>query len=104
MGAVRCRERLGPAEVLREGSGIKVDGTAGHGLTISVYIEDPGISPGKRAPGPDLSSTWAEQSVLAQGNGQDEFIDRTRHLRLLFDYVLYYHEDRTHLGLGKEIP
>jgi hypothetical protein len=27
----------GPAEVLREGSGIKVDGTAGHGLTISIY-------------------------------------------------------------------
>src|SRR5258707_10763481 len=32
----------GPAEVLREGSGIKVDGTAGHGLTISTYIKDTG--------------------------------------------------------------
>src|SRR5258708_40181890 len=29
-----------PAEVLREGSGIKVDGTAGHGLTT--YIKDTG--------------------------------------------------------------
>jgi hypothetical protein len=28
-----------------------------------------------------------------------------RHLkRLLSDYVCYYHEDRTHLGLGKETP
>ncbi len=27
-----------PAEVLRQGSGIKVDGTAGDGLTISTYI------------------------------------------------------------------
>ncbi len=28
-----------------------------------------------------------------------------RHLmRLLSDYVRYYHEDRTHLGLGKETP
>jgi transposase InsO family protein len=28
-----------------------------------------------------------------------------RHLkRLLTDYVRYYHEDRTHLGLGKETP
>lgn len=28
-----------------------------------------------------------------------------RHLkRLLFDYVSYYHEDRTHLGLGKGTP
>jgi|ERR1700682_3347386 len=26
-----------PAEVLREGSGIKVDGTPGDGLTISIY-------------------------------------------------------------------
>jgi transposase InsO family protein len=28
-----------------------------------------------------------------------------RHLKRLFsDYVRYYHEDRTHLGLGKETP
>jgi putative transposase len=28
-----------------------------------------------------------------------------RHLRrLLRDYVRYYHEDRTHLGLGKDTP
>jgi transposase InsO family protein len=28
-----------------------------------------------------------------------------RHLRrLLKDYILYYHEDRTHLGLGKDTP
>jgi hypothetical protein len=52
----------GPAEVLRKGSGIKVDGTAGHGLTISTYyIKDAGSLPGKRPPGPELSSTWAEQ-------------------------------------------
>src|SRR5260221_970344 len=34
-----------PAEVLREGSGIKVDGTAGQGLTISTYIKDTGNRP-----------------------------------------------------------
>jgi len=35
-----------PAEVLREGSGIKVDGTADHGLTISTYyIKDAGEFP-----------------------------------------------------------
>ena len=28
-----------------------------------------------------------------------------RHLkRLMFSYVLYYHEDRTHLGLAKDTP
>jgi hypothetical protein len=31
-----------PAEVLREGSGIRVDGTASDGLTISTYIKDVG--------------------------------------------------------------
>jgi hypothetical protein len=31
-----------PAEVLREGSGIKVDGTVGDGLTMSTYIKDAG--------------------------------------------------------------
>ena len=34
-----------PAEVLREGSGIRVDGTAGDGLTISTYIKDAGNLP-----------------------------------------------------------
>ena len=32
----------GPAEVLRKGSGIKVYGTAGHGLTISTCIKGAG--------------------------------------------------------------
>ena len=35
----------GLAEVLREGSGIKVEGTAGDGLTISTYIKDAGNLP-----------------------------------------------------------
>ena len=35
----------GHAEVLREGSGIKVDGTAGHGPTINTYIKDAGNLP-----------------------------------------------------------
>ena len=35
----------GPAEVLREGSGVKVAGTAGDGLTISTYIKDAGNLP-----------------------------------------------------------
>jgi hypothetical protein len=35
----------GPAEVLREGSRIRVDGTAGDGLAISTYIKDAGNLP-----------------------------------------------------------
>ena len=39
----------GSAELLREGSGIKVDGTAGHELTISTYIKDAGNLPCQKA-------------------------------------------------------
>src|SRR5205807_4139566 len=47
------RTTVGTTEVLRKGSGIKVDGTAGHGLTISAHIlRMTAISPGKRPPGP----------------------------------------------------
>jgi len=58
-----------PAKVLRKGSGIKVEGTAADGLTISIYIKDAGISPDKGPSTPDLSSTGAEQSVPAHGSG-----------------------------------
>jgi hypothetical protein len=48
------------AEVLRQGSGIRVDEKDGDGLTISTHILSmPGIS--QRPPEPDLSSTYAEQ-------------------------------------------
>ena len=69
-----------PAEVLREGSGIKVDvteETADDGLTRSTYIKDAGNLPGKRPPAPDLSSTGAEQGVVAQGSDRDEFFHQT---------------------------
>ena len=56
-----------PAKVLRKGSGIKVEGTA-DGLTISIYIKDAGIPPGKGPSTPDLSSTGAKQSVPAHGS------------------------------------
>jgi hypothetical protein len=37
-----------PAEVLRAGSGIKVDGTAGDGPTMSTYRKDAGNLPWKK--------------------------------------------------------
>src|SRR5438445_10993796 len=44
------------------------------------------------------------------GSCRRELLDQViplneRHLkRLLSDYVSYYHDDRTHLGLGKQTP
>ena len=75
IGAVRCRERLGGLlKVLREGSGVKVDGTAGDGLTT--YIEDTGNLDWQGLAGL-ISSTCVEQ-----GSDQDEFFDHTRFLAL----------------------
>src|SRR5437773_4591472 len=53
MGAVRCRERLGGLlkYYIREGSSIKVDGTADHGLPISTYEGCRGTSLAKDLPG-----------------------------------------------------
>jgi putative transposase len=58
-----------------------------------------------------IRSPW--QNGVAErwvGSCRRELLDHviplnTRHLkRLLFDYISYYHEDRTHLGLHKESP
>jgi len=58
-----------------------------------------------------LRSPW--QNDVAErwvGSCRRDLLDHVipvgeRHLRrLLSDYVLYYHDDRTHLGLGKETP
>src|SRR6266849_4725963 len=58
-----------------------------------------------------IQSPW--QNGVAErwvGSCRRELLDHTialneRHLkRLLSDYVRYYHEDRTHLGLNKETP
>jgi len=69
-----------PTEVLREGSGIKVGGTAGEGLTISTYIKDAGNLAWQKTSAPDLSSTAAEQTVVAQGSDRDEFFYHARSL------------------------
>jgi hypothetical protein len=55
-----------PAEVLREESGIRVDGQQAMGSRSAYILRMPGICPGKRPPGPDLSSTCA----VISGSGQ----------------------------------
>jgi putative transposase len=42
---------------------------------------------------------------MAQSSGGTASSGHERHLkRLMSDYVSYYHEDRTHLGLEKNTP
>ena len=53
---------------------------------------------------------FSENEFLVGTSVRRELLDHVivlnqRHLRrLLKDYVRYYHEDRTHLGLGKDTP
>jgi hypothetical protein len=52
------------------------------------------------------------RSLHAAGNASLRYLEAQHHVialnerhlkRLLSEYVLYYHEDRTHLGLGKDL-
>jgi hypothetical protein len=65
-----------PAEVLREGSGIKVDGTADDELAahISHILRMPGISPAKDLPGL-LYLQRALSNEFLLGGDRDEFFD-----------------------------
>jgi putative transposase len=70
-------------------------------------VKEHGLAPIRTA----FRSPW--QNGVAErwvGNVRRDLLDHVivlnqRHLRrLLKDYVRYYHEDRTHLGLGKDTP
>jgi hypothetical protein len=50
---------------------------------------------------PDSNVVWTN----ASGFCPFVIMLNERHLkRLMFSYVLYYHQDRTHLGLAKDTP
>jgi transposase InsO family protein len=77
-----------------------------HGEVLET-LENLGTSPVRTA----IRSPW--QNGVAErfvGNCRRDLLDHViilneRHLkRLMTDYALYYHEDRTHLGLAKETP
>jgi transposase InsO family protein len=74
---------------------------------VVTAVEDNGTQPVRTA----FRSPW--QNGVAErwvGSVRRDLLDHVivlneRHLRrLLKDYVGYYHEDRTHLGLGKDTP
>jgi transposase InsO family protein len=83
------------------------DHDAKYGFEVSAAIRGMGIAPLHTA----LRSPW--QNGVAErwvGSCRRELLDHVipaneRHLRrLVSDYVSYYHDDRTHLGLNKETP
>ena len=61
-----------PAEVLREGSGIKVEATAGNGLAISTNIKD-GNLPGKGPPRPTYHQQVQSNEFLLRASDRDQF-------------------------------
>ena len=84
-----------------------LDHDAKYGFEVSAAIRGMGIALLQTA----LRSPW--QNGVAErwvGSCRRELLDHVipaneRHLRrLVSDYVSYYHDDRTHLGLNKETP
>ena len=74
---------------------------------VVATVEDYGMRPMRTA----LRSSW--QNGIAErwvGSVRCDLLDHVivvnqRHLRrLMKNYIRYYHEDRTHLGLGKDTP
>jgi transposase InsO family protein len=74
---------------------------------VSETVKSFGIEPKRTS----FRSPW--QNGVAErfvGNCRRDLLDHViplneRHLkRLMTEYVLYYHEDRTHLGLAKQTP
>jgi hypothetical protein len=55
----------------------------------------PKISSSKRPPGPELSSTCAEQRVLAQGSDEDGYLD---HKTYIFAQFGSCHENVTQIA------
>jgi putative transposase len=83
------------------------DRDAKYGLQMTAFVKSLGISPIQTS----FESPW--QNGVAErwvGSCRSDLLDHIialneRHLkRLLSEYVHYHHEDRTHLGLGKETP
>jgi putative transposase len=83
------------------------DRDAKYGLEVPIAVRSMAIRPVRTS----FQSPW--QNGIAERwveSCRRDLLDHViafneRHLkRLLSDYVRYYHEDRTHLGLGKETP
>ena len=83
------------------------DRDAQYGLEVPIEVRSMAIRPIRtsfRSPWQNgIAERWVEscrRDLLDHVIALNEF-----HLkRLLSDYVRYYHDDRTHLGLGKETP
>lgn len=84
-----------------------LDRDAQYGLEVPAAIRSLKMSPVRTS----FESPW--QNGIAErwvGSCRRDLLDHVialneRHLkRLLREYISYHHEDRTHLGLGKETP
>ena len=83
------------------------DRDAKYGLEVPAAIRSLRVSPVRTSFGSPWQNGVAERWV---GSCRRDLLDHIiavdqRHLkRLLSEYIRYYHEDRTHLGLGKGTP
>jgi transposase InsO family protein len=83
------------------------DRDAKYGLEVPVAVRSMAIRPTRtsfRSPWQNgIAERWVES--CRRDLLDHVIVFNERHLRrLLSEYVRYYHEDRTHLGLGKQTP
>jgi putative transposase len=84
-----------------------LDHDAKYGSAVPAAIRSMKITPVRTSIGSPWQNGIAERWV---GSCRRELLDHVipfneRHLkRLLRDYISYYHDDRTHIGLGKRTP
>ena len=106
MAAGDCRVQAGPTKACSPALAESVNQTFSNAEMIDA-VKSFGIQP-KRT---NFRSPW--QNGVAErfvGNCRRDLLDHVivlneRHLkRLMNEYVRYYHEDRTHLALGKGTP
>jgi transposase InsO family protein len=83
------------------------DGDAKYGFTVQRRIRTLGVKDIVTTPASPWENAYIERVI---GSIHREFLDQViilneRHLRrLLKDYLIYYHEHRTHWGLDKDTP
>ena len=84
-----------------------LDHDAKYGFEVPAVVRSMNIAPVRTSVGCPWQNGVAERWV---GSCRRELLDHVialnqRHLRrLLCEYIAYYHDDRTHLGLGKHTP
>ena len=102
--ASKCGKKSQKPHPLSRSFGTKDGPPNVNGLSQKRCYEFKGVPPAYRSPWQNgVAERWVQS--CRRDLFDHVIVVNERHLkRLLSEYVRYYHEDRTHLGLNKETP